>query len=1019
MLRRRRSTKSKPDLHRRKSTSSVHSVHLEHIDQAMAQRDAQAAAVKAFALAEGRAAAANVPLFPPTPPTPGSSPRRRQAATSCDESIDDFRRRHSVRFVAPCSSYLQGNTNQRGGAGSVQDRRRGDLDSSEYADNDENGLTNTARPNRIGLQPPTRPLRPPRRPPRDPPPPVPLPGLAASYMDDLKAGDDLYTPEDDIASVPSSYRRLRRSRSLFASEDTPIRPSQDGRSPFRAVASPASQPRRFLHSASRDGTPVNGTPPLRTPRSMNFLRNRRLLGGCRASKESLRAGSLDQGHWDQPDEKPLVMAKSSPQLKNKASTLLGPRTKRSEPAMRKSLRSQPSGDDEEGPLPSLPVVQDGGSFKIKARKASQSIKTKLKSLFSLSRSEEQPMTLPSQHIESQRTHVSGGFNSIMSSGSSQEPPVGAEWGSFRRVPSAFPALQPGAPQLYHSNNGSMVNLRTDQDRKVSDDRSLTSWAHSGPSTLTSQQQQEWREWERQRLSIIGETGMHAPSPSMQRPPLAAHLLQHREDETDEWSQPGPKPDGQRIYSALMKRVQAIHGKDTDIINEQEWASAAEDQKPQPCARGRYDFCDDDDDDTPQALRNCASHRDLCFSSHPFDTPTRPSKTGDHGEDLGEHARQRSSSFSAALMAAENRPGSAPIKNDGRKFAAAPTRGTMLNFNTVAADSADPFTSGLAEGTRSGSRRKPLADRPSAFFGSPTSHLFRTTSPYRRALKQTIDEDREARERQISTATHSSSEGGTQIHIIPSESVSEVPDDINDAYYSESVYSDDGDASGKGYLDLASPPAIGTNHRPAGYCGSSSDTSVDWKKWLSVNMAKLELSPGSSQATEVEYALPTMPKSFSGGHVREQAQICEDTDDSFQAAEPPTHKPSLPTSPLATVEQNVVKLSSQQRLVKRTTPPAYRPPMHENNSPSSAPPIPPKSSLRDVPARLRRAEPNIAHTYSPALSSSPGLSAAIQKQFGPVVPRQSGRGGGREMSVASEDSQRGYFESRDEDLPAVI
>jgi hypothetical protein len=1018
MLRRRRSAKSKPDLHRRKSTSSVHSVHLEHIDQAMAQRDAQAAAVKAFALAEGRAAAANMPLFPPTPPTPGSSPRRRQAATSCDESNDDLRRRHSVRFVGPCSSHLQANANRGGGAGSVHDRRRGDMDSSEHACNDENGLTNTAPPNRMDLQPPPRPLRPPRRPPRDPPPPVPLPGLAASYMDALKAGDELYTPEDDVASVPSSYRRLRISRSLFASEDTPTRPSQDGRSPFRGVASPASQPRRFLHSASREGTPVNSTPPLRTPRSMNFLRNRRILAGSRASKESLRAGSLDQGHWNQPDEKPLVMAKSSPQLKNKASALLGPKTKRSEPAMRKSLRSQPSGDDEEGPLPRLPMVKDGGSFKMKARKASQSIKTKLKSLFNLSRSEEQPRSLPSQHIESQRTHVSGGFNSILSSGSSQEPPVAADWGSFRRVPSAFPALQSGAPQLCHSNKGSMENLRTEQGRKVSDDRSLTSWAHSGPSTLTSQQQQEWREWERQRLSIIGETGMHAPSPSMQRPPLATHLLRHGEDDTEEWTHPGPKPDGQRIYSALMKRAQAIHGKNGEIINKPELTSEAEDERSQPCARGRYDFCDD----TPRAIRNCASHRDLCFSSHPFDTPTRSPKTGSHGEDLGERARQGSSSFSAALMAAENRPGSAPIKNGGRKFAVSPMKGTLLNFNTVAADSADPFTSVLAEGTQSGGRRKPLADRPSAFFGSPTSHLFRTTSPYRRALKQTIDEDREARERQISTVTHSGSEGGTQIHIIPPESVSEVPDDINDAYYSESVYSDDGDASGKGYLDLASPPAMGTNHRPAGYCGSSSDTSVDWKKWLSVNMAKLEPSPGSSQATEVEYALPTMPKSFSGGHVREEAQICEDTDDSFQAAEPPTHKPTLPTSPLATVEQNVVKLSSQQRSAKHSTPPAYRPPMHENNSPSSAPPIPPKSSLRDAPARLRRAEPNIARTYSPALSSSPGLSAAIQKQFGPVVPRQAGRGSARETSVASEGSQgcqRGYFGTRDEDLPAFI
>src|SRR6478609_11734277 len=123
MLRRRRS-KSKPDLNRRKSTSSVHSVHLEHIDQTSAQRDAQAAAARAFSLARRRAAADNMPLFPPTPPTPESSPRRRQAATSCDESTENIRRRQSVRFVGPSFSHLRASRDQDEGASSIPDRRQ-------------------------------------------------------------------------------------------------------------------------------------------------------------------------------------------------------------------------------------------------------------------------------------------------------------------------------------------------------------------------------------------------------------------------------------------------------------------------------------------------------------------------------------------------------------------------------------------------------------------------------------------------------------------------------------------------------------------------------------------------------------------------------------------------------------------------------------------------------------------------------------------------------------------------------
>lgn len=40
-------------------------------------------------------------------------------------------------------------------------------------------------------------------------------GAAGDYINTLFTSEEYYTPEDDIASMPSSYRKLRKSRSMF------------------------------------------------------------------------------------------------------------------------------------------------------------------------------------------------------------------------------------------------------------------------------------------------------------------------------------------------------------------------------------------------------------------------------------------------------------------------------------------------------------------------------------------------------------------------------------------------------------------------------------------------------------------------------------------------------------------------------------------------------------------------------------------------------------------------------------
>ncbi|KAK0655898.1 hypothetical protein B0T16DRAFT_287959, partial [Cercophora newfieldiana] len=987
-MRRRHSVKPKSNLGRRMSNSSVHSVRLEHIDPALAERDAHIAALEAYARARNRTAA-DMPLFPPTP---DSSPRHRQAnrdAPAQDASSDGLRRRQSVRFVGPFS--VQGRTGPAGGVSAKHTSGDTGEDSAKAQDGDDSGSSHSSV---LGLEEVIAPALPTRRPPRRPqrdPPSIPLPSISTRYIDALAAEDEYYTPEDDIASMPSSYRRLRRSRSMFTEEHR-TRRSQDNSVGAACRPSPSSTSRRVLHPLSRgDASSPRAAPLLRAPKSMSFLRNRRLLPASRASRESNRyhLDLDDPVSYENTDYKTLATAQSTPQLGVKTSSMFGSRNRRMDPPMRKSLRSGSTADHIDGENPGAPLGRDDG-FKTRARKASKSLKTKLRSLFSLSRSEDATPTIPAQHIESQRTHASEDFGSVL--GSEIAQPHAADWGSFHRVPSGLPSIQTVPSNIIHSNKGSLESLRSEQERKVSDDRSLTSWANSGPSTLTSQQQQQWREWEAQRLSIIRENGTHAPSSSMRRPVIGTQLFQNHDHDLGNPVASGTATDSQRIYSALMKRIQAIQDRNEDIIEQRQRNFVFKDSN-QDCATPSRLPSFEVSCGTPKATETRIFRANGLPSHDPAATPTRASKPTGHRDHQDGRNGWFADQSSAALEKWEAFAGDGPM---GDKISGGRTSalGNGLDAKMGSqAPSPDPFTSGPAERTAATEDLKAFSDRGSAFFGSPTSYLFRTTSPYRRALKKSMEEETLKRKEGMSSQ-QVSSEGGTQIHVASDGAVptNNVPY-TDDQDYTESIYSTDEHGIAeieetRGQVlsaqDSGAPEDSLPTYQPVGCRVDSSSSSVDWKTWLSANIAKLESSPPSfSRPSGVEFALPTMPKCFAGGHVRESAQTHEDYEEELKTPEPPTRKPTLPTSPLATVEPNVVKPSPQQRSLKRATPPANRMSLHENDVPSGVPPIPPKSVLRSAPSPLRRAGPNIGYSVTPSISSSPGLSAAVQKQFGPV------------------------------------
>lgn len=208
--------------------------------------------------------------------------------------------------------------------------------------------------------------------------------------------------------------------------------------------------------------------------------------------------------------------------------------------------------------------------------------------------------------------------------------------------------------------------------------------------------------------------------------------------------------------------------------------------------------------------------------------------------------------------------------------------------------------------------------------------------------------------------------------------------------------------------------------------TTSNGSTEWKSWMSSEVAKLERAKENKpSSTYVNYALPTMPKSFQGGHVRESAQIDdEDTEISQPGA-------SVTKQPLGILQQNpniqplplrpILKRQSQISLFENvsngSTPsiPVPPPPPIPARSPlratqskaslrSNATIIAPKSTtdlsisgknllhkrnstatLRSVksvetPAKLVKKPNRRAATLN---ARSPGLAAAVEKQFGSI------------------------------------
>lgn len=895
---RRHSTKSKSDLHRRKSTTSVRSVPLDHISVAAAQRDAKLAAVHAFSRGQERRSA-DMAVFPPQQ----GSPRHKENTTPVQLSRNDslasrnsehdrqaLGQRQSVRFVGPDSA-LQTRPSRASVRPAIPDQEdavpRQSICRSESSQN-FGSLQRMVLRDTQSIHPPDRSsscgktLA------------TPKPALKQGHLQALAPDHQQYTPEDDIASMPSSFRRVRKTRSMFTTrntarnnkevnQDAPLSNSASMVKANQAIYSVGWCRRPFLNR--KETEPMPSTPMLKTPKSMSFLRHRR---------DRLYAPGPDQdpAFNNLPNLSVPTSREQSPRSRvlPKPSVFFGSKGSKTGQNMRKTLRPSSSS----GALPATGTnvsmsTSIHGSLRMKARKVSVSIKSKFKNLF-INKSEDDAK-LPAQQVEAQRTHVSDLFEDSYFRDATSEGRGFHERSSISRVSSHIPSLHavPSSERL-RSRRGSIDSLVSEGRQEASDGKSrVTSWASTEVNTVVANRSQENSEdWEKQRLSVITEHGIHAPSPSMTRPKPSLQTITSQEELTaptiTERLPPGAMVDSQRVYSALMKRMSKSQQHFTELIGEQRKSSD---------------------------------------NSDPFRTLSPP--TSDGSSDSRDPAAFTDAHPPKGCRQ-ESSHSSSDVANSSYKLAGDDHQSLSPPMHLILKGAEIPS--------------KPIADRSSAFFGSPTSHLFRTRSPWRRSLQENIQKGLAPSD---DTARSVATTSATETAVKRADSASNYSQDTQ--IHKLEMRQDFPVAEGTPSLNTqedAPMYADAPTYHPTGERLISTASSVDWKTRLSYEVETMERSPPSptrvsgGRPSEVEYVVPTMPRAFGHGHVREAAQIGSYEEDDYNSS-PAVRMPTNLTTPLGSIEPNVIKLTPQQRSVIRTTPPPATL-LRENAVPTSTRPV---------------------------------------------------------------------------------
>lgn len=344
--------------------------------------------------------------------------------------------------------------------------------------------------------------------------------------------------ENDIASAPSSYRKLRKAKSMFS----------PGKAPSAIFPNGTSKPGRHFQRHSRLSSeavsePVRPPDP-RLRRSFSFLRgvtdrinttNSRQYATQDAAIQLARDTYLQQLEQQRLKEQPSFL------------NLSRHRTK----AFRRTIRSSSTNTYDTAIGSSAPSEE---STKVrllgfKAHKLSQNLKTKIKRVFQ--RSNNDKSTIPVQQLNASHAHY-GHFRSISIGSDEQQysplPEPNAELlrrvGSRESIENSIPLCNDNRP-----GRGSFRNLHDENDESKETSR-VSSWTNSTANNTFIMP----HTMERKRLSVIKEDGgPHQPSSS-------ARVYGGQRDGYAGFRQPISQTDlqgleAERVFSALQREIE--------------------------------------------------------------------------------------------------------------------------------------------------------------------------------------------------------------------------------------------------------------------------------------------------------------------------------------------------------------------------------------------------------------------------------------------------------------------------------
>lgn len=759
-----------------------------------------------------------------------------------------------------------------------------------------------------------------------------------------------FEPGDDAASL-ASYGRLRKSRSLYTPSITKTPNYSLDTSTHSDMFNAWLATPRNSSLARKENEPFRGSvacSTLRTSASTAFI-----PVGC---EQAMARASEDKG--PRASERPAQNESYEPppdipsNLRSRPSSFFRSSHNRyaaHSTGFPKSLRSSSNNTgilsstffhDPNVP-PNMPAKQPG--LRKTARKISRSLKSRLKGLFSRPKSRESVDTtmgpVESYPQDSYPPDLDLNYESYSRSATPATVHSFHE-ASMYRVPSHMPSFHAVPPdQLLRSRQASLGSIEDEEDNMPNDERSrVTSWTDSTAATDATRPRSS--NWSLQYASGLRGDDVNASSFSRHLPHQA------------------PVVDSQRVYSALMKRLHETRRHQSPYMEQ---------------GRANQDPVDMNSLRSNSTIRRRTRHSTYEGSSH---TIRHVQEEDDVFQDHTETAVASRRSSTSTESVARHRPSSDYDTGPG-----ANPDDTLKPETTVAT-------------------QKPLiSSRSSAFFASPTYHLFRTTSPYRRALQKTMQAAQASEQPQTPSTQYLES---LSAFSLPTRRPSINGSDADDERlaYSESVYSTASEKSllpHGGSRPLPMPPQPAEQDEEESTHGDatiflnntaqhpplpsnhlrdvSSGSSVEWKTWLSANVSKLE-TPSTTLGADFAEEPSSASQPFR--HIREDTEIepegeaaPEEAPGAGLALRPATNRDNYPST-ATTMTQEAAKFqfpnpwSVQSPATNENSPPTTGA-RSKSIASKDASPAGPKSKLRAIPS-----VPNVTTHASTNAESPLGL-----------------------------------------------